>query len=822
MQAPYELTDGLAKLENIIMAFPSDSAHWNEAQNRFQFIDRLLTECLGWEKPNMTVEHPDGVGGRADYLLGIPAKAVLEAKREAKHFDIPPSGGSSPLRKMQSLLKSSKDFSEAVEQVIHYCALHGAQIAIVCNGPQLAIFQAIIPGQSPLLGECYFFDGFNSYIDNFALLWKLLSPEGITENQAYRGLAAHRNPRLPPKASISIPEPLKYRYRSKFQEDLRDLSSLLLEEIEDNPYMKTDFYRECYIPIEANNRHLLLSKNIISARYRRVADNGIAPSPLDKAAVVHEGNVQITEPATISVTGSRPIVVVGDVGVGKTSFFENLFENLSGSEKSETYFIHLNLGTKATLTNDIKSYVLSEIPSILKTKYSIDIDAADFARAIYYRELSDFDSSVKGNLRNIDPAAYERERIEFIASKVARRDAHLQAALGHLAHGRKKQIILVLDNADQRNFDVQQETFLIAQEFAATRNMLVFVALRPSTFYMSKTTGSLSAYQNKILTISPPPADEVVRKRILFAIRVAQGEVAPAALPGIRLKLGSVVSFLNATARSIKSNDSIRQFLSNITGGNTRSVVELITGFFGSPNVNSEKIVELEERTHNYKIPLHEFTKHALLGEYAYFNAQSSQVACNVFDVTTADPREHFLASLVIAYISSNIGTVDNDGFISGRAIFSEMTRHGFIEEQVAKALQVLARKRLIETPHAHYREIPVGDEEHADQFHYRATSIGIYHVRFWAGSFAFLDAVSTDTPIFDAASRDEISRLASSFAIIDRYRKACRFRDYLESQWHLANFGANYYDFAELLSSQGDTFASVKAVVDRSSAKQH
>src|SRR3546814_3088965 len=87
-----------------------------------------------------------------------------------------------------------------------------------------------------------------------------------------------------------------------------------------------------------------------------------------------------------------------------------------------------------------------------------------------------------------------------------------------LAHGRKKQIILVLDNADQRDFEVQQQTFLIAQEFAATRNMLVFVSLRPSTFYLSKTTGSLAAYQNKILTISPPPADEVVQRRILFEI----------------------------------------------------------------------------------------------------------------------------------------------------------------------------------------------------------------------------------------------------------------------------------------------------------------
>lgn len=821
MQALYELTEGQKRLEEIIKDFPSDSAYWNEAQNRFQFIDRLLRECLGWETPDIEVEKVDELGGRSDYLLGCPPKAVLEAKREAKLFVVQPTGKPAIVRKIQPLLQTSKTFKEAVHQVIPYCAIHGAQVAVICNGPQLAIFQAIIPGQTPLEGECYFFNGFDSYIEHFPLLWRLLSPEGITENCAYRDLALHRNPRIPPKASTSIPEPLKYRYRNSFQENLRSLSSLLLEEIEDNPTLKHSFYKECYVPIEANNRHLLLSKNIIAARYKRVGEDGIAPSALDSVTGFDSaGDLKLNDPTLTGVTGSRPIVVIGDVGVGKTSFFENLFESLESTEKANTYFIHLNLGIKANLANDIKSYVLTEIPSVLKSKYGVDIDSAEFANAIYHKDLIDFDRSVKGALKGIDEKAYQRERIAFLTEKIDRRDMHLQASLGHLARGRNKQIILILDNADQRTFKVQQETFLIAQELAASRNLLVFVALRPSTFYLSKTTGALSAYQNKILTISPPPADEVVQRRLIFAARVAEGKVEPAALSGIRLHLGSVVSFLNATLRSIRHNDAIKQFLSNITGGNTRAVIELITGFFGSPNVDSQKIVRLEEESHSYKIPLHEFTKHALLGEYAYFNSQSSLLACNIFDVSAADPREHFLASLTVAFLSSNTGVLDNDGFVNGQEIMTELERHGFIEDQVRNALRRLATKRLIETPHSHYRELQVDDHEPPEQFHFRATSVGIYHIRFWTGSFAFLDAVSTDTPIFDQESRDKILRYAHSFEIEDRYQKAECFRKYLENQWHISNFGVNYYDFESLMSSQENTFLSVKQVVDRNLAK--
>lgn len=818
MQAPFEMTEGRRKLEAIVSALPVDSPHWNEAQNRYQFVDRLLEECLGWEKPNIEVERSDELGGKADYILGKPIKAVLEAKRESKLFDIPPAAAGTKLRKMQPLLETSKEFSAAVKQVIPYCAIHGAQIAIVCNGPQLAIFQAMTPGESPLEGECYFFNGFSAYISDFSLLWKLLSPEGVAENRAYRDLALHRHPRIPEKASTVIPEPTKYRYRSDFQENLRSLSSLLLEEIEDNPELKSDFYKECYVPIEANNRHLLLSRNIIEARYRRAGADGVSPSAFDSVAGVDEnGELRIAESISGANTGSRPIVVIGDVGVGKTSFFENLYESLNSSDKDQTYFIHLNLGIKANLTEKgIKDFVLSEITSVLKEKYSLDINRADFANSIYYQDLRDFDSGVEGQLKNIDELSYQKARIAFLTKKVERRDLHLQASLAHITRGRKKQVILVLDNADQRDFSVQQETFLIAQELAATRNLLVFVALRPSTFYLSKTTGALSAYQNKLLTISPPPADEVVQKRLIFAASVAEGKVAPAAISGIRLNLGNVVLFLKATLRSIRTNESIRQFLSNISGGNTRAVIELITGFFGSPNVDSSKIVNIEEKFGNYKIPLHEFSKHALLGEYAYFNAQSSVVAYNIFDISRPDPREHFLSSLIVAYLCSNKGILDNDGFVQGREIVEEMSRQGFIEDQINFSLRRLATKKLIETPHAHYREIPVPDEERPDSFHFRATSIGIYHIRFWAGSFAFIDAVSTETPIFNEDTRGIIFKLAASFLISDRLERSESFVRYLEDQWNKSNFTISYFDFLNLVQSQSSSFDSVRRVVEK------
>ena len=210
-----------------------------------------------------------------------------------------------------------------------------------------------------------------------------------------------------------------------------------------------------------------------------------------------------------------------------------------------------------------------------------------------------------------------------------------------------------------------------------------------------------------------------------------------------------------------------------------------------------------------------------MLGEYAYFNVQSSQVACNIFDVRTADPREHFLASLIVAYLASNLGIRDHDGFIAGKNILEEMGKCGFVEDQIRSTLRTLAEQRLIETPYAHFRELWVGDHELPDQFHFRVTSVGIYHVRFWTGTFGFMDATSTDTPIFDQTVREKIMELAPSFDIEKRYQKAMGFQAYLENQWHLANIGTNYYDFSSIAKSNDESYKQVLNFIERSHGKR-
>lgn len=816
MQAKIEMDKGRAALRQIIENFPADSPHWSEAQNRFQFIDRLMMECLGWEKPFIEVERFDDAGGRTDYLLGKPVRAALEAKKEAKHFNFLPTTRPKSARKLRPLVDACPVLKAACTQVITYCAMHGARLAVVCNGPQMVIFQSVGSGASPLDGECFVFDGFAAYVDEFPTLWRFLSPEGIYENTAVRALADLQNPRIPAKASTTLGEAKAYRYRTPFQQNLRTLAEILLEDVEYNPDVKSDFFKECYVSAYGKDDNSLLSKEIISARYKRVSDNGSEPAHL--TTKIEHGSVKVGA-GEIATSGGRPIVVVGDVGVGKTSFFQHLFQKLDEDEKSNTCYVHVNLGEEAALSNDVKSYFLRVVPLVLREEYGINIDSNDFASKLYDPEMSEFDDSVEGQLKAVDQLSYLKARINHLADLTKDRASHVHRALNYIAKGLGRQVMIVLDNADQRTFETQQEAFLVAQELAASRTMLIFVALRPSTFYASKLSGALSGYKNEVLSISPPPAHQVIRKRIVFALRVAAGRTAHAALDGVTLNLSNIELFLVAMLRSIRQNPEIRTFLGNITGGNTRLVLELVTSFCGSPNVESERIVRIQEETKFYQVPLHEFTKHALLGEYSYYNPTSSLVACNVFDVTLADKREHFLGLLIIGFLTSSTGIRNDDGFVPGSSIVSEMMRVGFFETQIRASLRRLAERRLIETPHAHFREIVVKDDEPAEKYQFRATSVGIYHARHWIGSFSFLDAMCLDTPLFDENARDTVFKHASSFDIKDRLIKASTFLTYLEATWYEANFDVNYFDFEAAVDDQRKSFESVRRFVQKKSA---
>lgn len=188
----------------------------------------------------------------------------------------------------------------------------------------------------------------------------------------------------------------------------------------------------------------------------------------------------------------------------------------------------------------------------------------------------------------------------------------------------------------------------------------------------------------------------------------------------------------------------------------------------------------------------------------------------NVFDVQTPDRKEHFLCLIVLAFLLAENEAKDRDGFIRTPLLIEEMQKWAYLPDQTEKALRRVTNKRLIETTEritfeedltGLIGEMPEG---------FRATTVGAYHLRRWAGIFAYLDAMVFDTPIFDRSVEDEIGERLESFDIGDRFSRTLTFRNYLSAVWNASGIRPPYFDWEEIVRYGQPNFDLVRRAIDR------
>lgn len=808
-----ELADGAAALDQLLSEIKSNGHDWNEAETRFHIINRLIVDCLGWPPSELRLERPQG-REYSDYELGSPAVAIWEAKREGKLFEVPVRRSSTLFPRLASVMLASQECREAIEQVNGYCFRRGVDFAVATNGHQIVAFKAERELSVKTTANCLLFTSLDHLRSTFARAWQLLSPGGIKQGTLFELLDRTTAPKPPEKLSIEIPNYPQHRQPTDLHRSMLDIAELVLLSVEELPELEERFYRECYCESGALSQHTLISKQMLNARYA-----SLFPDAEDAQPVTGKrGRAQLTPAILAEAISNRPIALVGDVGVGKSSFLKHLMYVSAFAEFQHAIYAYVNLGRKGALSSSLVDLVLNEIEKALLNTYKIDITESAFVRSVYKGDIKRFDKTVWGELKENKPDKYEDKVREMLAGKQANRAEHLRAAVEYLARERRKQIIIALDNADQRNSAIQQEAFVIAQNLAADWRATVFISVRPRTFYLSKRSGALSAYPHRVFTIAPPRVDEAIEKRLIFALGIAEGKIQLERLNSISFRLGNIATFINLLLRSIERFDDVKIFLENITGGNVRELIQFLAGMFGNPNVDIIGAVRALEETGDYLFPVHEFWKVALKGEYQYFDPERV-LAANLFDVHTDDPREHFLLPLMLGLLDENAPRRSAEGFVDFSVITSELQSYGFKPWVIEAAARRANNKKLIEGPDR------ITFEEDEDGVYgviptaFKLSTVGAYHLRVWLASFSYLDAVCVDTPIFDAAVTDQLRPSIRSHSLAERYGRAVRFRDYLGAVWTTLGATPSYFDWEASAAAAQSTFTPVASALAKRGA---
>jgi hypothetical protein len=225
-----------------------------------------------------------------------------------------------------------------------------------------------------------------------------------------------------------------------------------------------------------------------------------------------------------------------------------------------------------------------------------------------------------------------------------------------------------------------------------------------------------------------------------------------------------------------------------------REALALLTTFIGSGHVNTRKMLEVEATGRRYQIPPHEFIRAVMYGDFVHFDPSRSAIA-NMFDISSADGREHFLLPLVIGVLDRSAALRGMDGFVETSYLYDSLQSMGFTPDQIDFAVSRGIDKKLIQTSG---RQIPADADDMPSSM--RVTSSGLYHAYRLTSNFQYIDAMMIDTPILDDSVREKIRSVED---IGDRLTRAEVFvNDYLDGMWSSLSALAIGFDWAEMSES--------------------
>ncbi|MCC6908089.1 MAG: hypothetical protein IT430_09130 [Phycisphaerales bacterium] len=758
--------DAFHKFRTIRPSF-SSGQDANEATTRMRVIDQILFEVLGWDRARVDTETFARDVGFADYVFDHRASRalVLEAKREGTTFLV--SGDQYPDRPVSfSLLASeSKTAAAALRQAANYANSYGSRYVAITNGHQWVFGLTYVPGESIEDRRVFVFESLDAIERKFRVFFKCLSPIGLLYNAVIGQLFRSRTDPAPSKLSASIAGYPVVRTEAAIRNHLRVPLQLIWEEVNQNDSDQS-FLQECYITPGKADGTLQLAQELIDQRKR--TDAIVA----EKAARASD----VGDLLSAAKSPEKPIVVLGRIGHGKSIYLQYL-RQVRAKESLEKYIqIDVDFLDRPETPEAVADYLYGEIERQLLENYGIDIYDDATVRGVLRLPTLRFRKSVEGTLAaRQGQAQLEEAEAQFLANFVRDRQIYLKHVFHHLRSGQGHSVSVFFDNIDRRIDAIQEEAALRASAAARDWSALVFICLRPGTLQRSNLDGALDSIAPKIISIAPPKAAVMLRKRFDYAASLARGEnqrieVVRAALgKEVAWDLGSAAEVLECCADSVRRRAELGSMFTGIANGNNRVLIQYVRQMLISGNLNTQKILELW-RSGGYTLREHEVARAIIFGDAIHYDPNDCKFL-NLFDIETSDPREHFLLLVILEFMNRHYEGTQRHGYCTIEEIVGHACGSGYSAESVFAGLRQLFEREYCEGVRFESNWEAVGDR-------LRLRDRGRYHITSLVKSFVYLDAVVVDTPILDMDVR---RRIRDVDTISERLERAAVFLRYLD-----------------------------------------
>lgn len=504
----------------------------NEAATRLLAIDTILFDVLGWDKRDVDPEKycrtvqltkPDRTVGYIDYAMYANAdlSMIIEAKKHDNSFVLPNVDVPTGLCRFGLLAKECQDADNALRQGIGYAASLGVRYVAISNGYQWLLALTYVPGQSVDERQVIVFESIDAIENRFRFFWESFSPAGLTNNLVQNRLLDLRKVPPPQKLSQRISAYPAPATRNNASEGLAIVLGAVWEDVKADED-ETLFLKECYVVPKANTSALALAKELLERKNR--SDESVA----SQAVQVNEVSKFLTE-----YTPEKPIVVLGNVGNGKSTFLRYLRQVEAVETLARYIQLDIDFIDSPSSDKEVPDYIYSQIEARLQQPpFNLDIMDDALIRAALNADINRFRKTPEAKAYPQGSPEYIAAELAFLTLIRANKHEFFKRLFVHLRGSRRFSLAVFIDNLDRRGKEIQEEAYLRASAIARDWACLVFVCLRPTTYYKSSRDGVLDSVAPHVIAVTSGKADHVLARRLKFAKRYAQGQPISSEGPG--------------------------------------------------------------------------------------------------------------------------------------------------------------------------------------------------------------------------------------------------------------------------------------------------
>jgi len=719
----------------------------NEAETRFQLIDKIILEVLGWTRDDISVEErvtEDGNNTYADYVLRtISTCLVIEAKRagsfELKVPDV-------RHRRLNATFVAG-DLKTPINQARDYARSKSIPFAVVTNGEAWIIYPASrVDGISFAKSTAIIFPNLESALaDDFYEFKSLLGRESVVNGSLEEKLLGEKTDQIDERRlRLFFQNHSANHARNELYPLVEDAVELALTNslVEDQP----ELLEKSYVRSAENKRF----DNVIRMKLQR-------HKPLFKkkpTRPLQKKESHIVSAAIEAANTSRSLVllVLGQVGSGKTTFIHFTryitCKEMFRESKAEAYAQWIYIDFRAfSQSENVRDFIYKGLTNHIDS----DIFLRNYEQCIRPAYTNEIHSLKEGALKPIkDGAVVDQKISEYLLSQMGS-VADVNKRLSYAAS--KAPVFLVVDNIDQLSSGEQQsEIFSEAISIAHRNNLNLVIALRESTYVKHRSSSVFDAFDFTPIAIEPPQIRAVLSRRFSIMKDMLMGRSGEfTAENGAKMKVDDLSKFVDLISSSVLGTN-IGRYIDVLATSDIRLALRMTREYLASGYSNPGRAMQVHLAGKKYVLPLHEALRALMLGTNPVYE-EAKSVLGNPFDSYLHRTRFQMLRLFILSALVRKASDADFQ-YMDGPDIRRATRSLGFGDDEVLQVMQDLCRLRFIHTA-SHLKP----DFESS----FYPSILGGHIVRVLIADIAFLENVMMDTFISDKRVWDRLYELSDS-----------------------------------------------------------